>query len=189
MLGDRSAIKDGSGAKPPQSLGELFRLYAPEIVAFVRNRVGEGPPDADDIAQQSFAKFAGLGAKKRSEIENPRAFLYRTATNLITDHFRSAAARTNVQIGDQDIDVLIEERDEITPEVVVLARERYDVVMEAVANLPRRQRRFFILRRVKGWSIRKIAKENGVGVGTVCRDLEMALGACRLAVERFENDD
>ena len=183
------SAKRGEGRASPAPLGELFRQYAPEIIAHVRNRVGEGPPDADDIAQQTFAKFAGLGAQKRAEIDNPRAFLYRTATNLVTDYFRSATARTNVQMGDQNVEIFVDDRDELTPEIVLLARERYAAVMEAVARLPRRQRRFFILRRIKGWSIRKIAKENGVGVGTVCRDVEMALGACRVAMEGFEDDE
>lgn len=173
----------------PQGMADLFRLHAGEIVAHIRKRVGEGPPDADDIAQQAFAQFAALGAKRRADIDNPRAFLFRTATNLIADYYRSAAVRTGVQMGHADPDIFMQEWDDHTPEIVLLSKERYQRVMDAVAALPRRRRRFFLLHRIKGWSYRKIARENGVGVGAVCRDVEAALAACRRALETLEEDE
>ena len=171
------------------SISELFRLHSYEIVAYVRNLVGEGPPDSDDIVQQTFAQYASLGADKRAKINNPRAFLFRTASNLIADYYRSAAVRTGVSMGERDIETFASELEEITPEVVLLSRQRYQCVMEAIECLPRRQRRFFLLHRLKGWNYRKIAQESGVGIGTVCRDVELALGACRDAINKFEREE
>ena len=192
MRGTRMDGHSSREAKPARSgdgaISRLFRDHAPELTGFVRNKVGEGPPEADDIMQQAFAQFASLSPSKRADIENPRAFLFRTANNLITDYYRRASTRTSVQMGEEDPDSFQSERDELTPEIVLLSRERYRAVSEAVADMPKRQRRFFLLNRLSGWSYRKIARASGVSVGTVCREIELALAACRVALDAFEEE-
>lgn len=164
----------------------LFRLYRDDIAVFVRKKVGAGPPDPDDIVQQTFANYAAL--RDPSKVDNPRAFLYRTASNLIVDYFKSAFVRTSVQVEDDDFEAIVSETNELTPEIVLLSRERYTRVMDAVDALPRRRRRFLVMHRLQGLSYEEIARRAGVGTSTARREVEAAVGACRVAIEKMNEE-
>lgn len=177
------AKKDKQNGGKAWSLARIYEAHVGEIIAFVRGKVGDGPPDPDDIAQQAFANYAAQQAPHK--VENPRAFLYRTASNLIADYFKSAFTRTSVQAEGGKIEKLVTETNELTPEIVLLARERYKRVIDAMNALPRRQRRFLALHRLSGLSYEEIARRSGVGTSTVRRDVEAAVGACRRAIEQL----
>ena len=164
----------------------LFRRYRDDIAVFVRKKVGAGPPDPDDIVQQTFATYAAL--RNPSKVDNPRAFLYRTASNLIADYFKSAFVRTSVPVEDGDFDEIVSETNELTPEIVLLSRERYTRVMDAIDALPRRRRRFLVMHRLQGLSYEEIARRSGVGTSTARREVEAAVGACRVAIEKMNEE-
>lgn len=165
----------------------LYRLYWGELCKYINRRYGSGPPDPEDVVQQAFENYAALADP--SVVENPRAFLYRTAANLVADHYRSAAFRKNVSTGDVDLDEVIGAHDDITPEAFLIDRRRYERVMETIAGLPRRQRRFLVLNRMQGMTYTEIARRNGVSISTAEREVKAAVGICRLALARMENDE
>lgn len=68
----------------------FYNEHSRPLWAYVR-RLADSPEIADEIAQESFLKF--LGASSRRD-ENPKAYLYRIATNLTYDHFRRSARQT-----------------------------------------------------------------------------------------------
>lgn len=169
---------DGSRALP--SLGDVFKNNYAEVLRFVRSRVGAGPPDPDDIVQQAFAKFASHTSRDR--VRNPTAFLIRVSSNLIKDHARKSATRFNVSVNGDEFDSISNVRDEISPEIVVLGRERLNAVLSALKKLPRRQRRFVLLNRIEGQGIKEIAAQNGVSQSTARREVENGVAACRQAL-------
>ena len=130
----------------PKPLAQIYAEHQGELFAFVRGKVGSGPPDPDDIVQQAFANYAA--SDNRAAILNPIAFLVRTAGNLTHDHFRRFATRFNVSADSGALDKMIQTHDELSPEIVVLGRERFSIVMRALNSLPIRQRRFLLLNRI-----------------------------------------
>lgn len=178
--------RPSDGQAHPTQLRELYQRYRADLVRFARRKVGGGPPDPDDIAQQAFANYAGL--QDPSAVKNPRAFLYRTAANLITDFRRSAQHRLNANVGEAELDEILPDHDEISPEIVILDRERFHRVVLAIQSLPRRQARFLLLSRLEGLSNTEIARRCGVSVTTARREVEAAVGACRLAVKKMSDD-
>jgi len=194
MVRDKKDIaKKGPGSATgapqslPQSLGDVFNSHYDEILNYVRGKVGAGPPDPDDITQQTFANFAAHG--DRASIRNPVGFLVRIAGNLIIDHARKSGTRLNVSANGDDFDFIAGARDEISPEIVVLSRERFDCVIAALAQLPRRQRRFVLLNRLEGLSYTDIARQNGVSESTARREVEAGVAYCRRALNELMNDD
>ena len=189
-MGDKydSLLTIPSDETPRQgTLQDLYRHHWRELVAFIRQQVGAGPPEPEDVAQQSFTNFAALEAPE--QVDNPRAFLYRTAANLITDYHRSAAHRRQHVAETLNLEKNAQTHDELSPEIVLLDRERFGRVIQAVRALPRRQRRFLLLHRVEGLSYTQIARRNGVSISTVRREVEAAAGACREAVLTMTDND
>lgn len=169
------------------ALSTIYARHQGELLSFVRGKVGNGPPDPDDIVQQAFANYAARD--DRTSIRSPIAFLIRTAGNLIHDHFRRSATRLNVSANGSEFDELLSAHDELSPEVVVLGRQRFSIVMAAMRALPRRQRRFLLRNRIEGLSYTAIAKANGVSVSTVLREVEAAVEACQTALIKMTNED
>ncbi len=69
-------------------LERLFAEYQTPILNYLYRLVGDAHL-AEDLAQETFAR-AWQAAPKLPEVENPRAWLYRIATNLAHDHHRRA---------------------------------------------------------------------------------------------------
>lgn len=158
-----------------------YDRYGRELLIYARRRVGAGPPDPEDLVQQAFANFSGLVDPRK--IREPRAFLYRTLANLITDYRKSGHHQRSVNITDEERAVLPELEDPVSPEIALLDRERFLLVSAAIRALPRRQRRFLILNRFDGLSYAEIARRNLVSETTARREVEIAIRACSRALE------
>ncbi|MDP3963806.1 MAG: sigma-70 family RNA polymerase sigma factor [bacterium] len=70
-----------------ETFEQAFDQYAPQIYRHALARTGH-KETAQDIASDVFLKAWEYVQKKQDPVENFRAFLYRIAHNLITDHYR-----------------------------------------------------------------------------------------------------
>ena len=69
---------------------QSFEPLRPELYRYCRH-LTRSPWDAEDLAQDTLARaLVTLGTMLKPEIENPRAWLFRVATNLYIDHTRRA---------------------------------------------------------------------------------------------------
>ena len=66
----------------------LFAQFRGPILNYLYRLLGDSAL-AEDLAQETFARAWQAGGKLR-EVENPRAWLYRVATNAARDHHRRA---------------------------------------------------------------------------------------------------
>jgi RNA polymerase sigma-70 factor, ECF subfamily len=67
---------------------QAFEPVRPELYRYCRH-LTRSPWDAEDLAQDTLARaLVTLGTMLRPEIENPRAWLFRVATNLYIDRSR-----------------------------------------------------------------------------------------------------
>jgi len=67
--------------------GKIYDKYINKIYRFVFVKVSSRE-EAEDIASETFSKTWVAFKKKSNEIENIQAFLYKTANNLVIDHYR-----------------------------------------------------------------------------------------------------
>lgn len=184
-IGSRNVL--GVPKKRACELESVYKRHWEELCRYLNCRFGAGPPDPEDIAQQTFVNYAALD--DISAVRHPRAFLFRTASNLVADYRRSAAFRRNVSAEGMDIDEILDEHEAITPEVALIDRCRYEYVLSVLNTLPRRQRRFLILNRFQGMNCTEIAKRSGVSVSTAYREVEAAVFACRAALTKLDGDE
>lgn len=178
--GKQSIPEDGLSGPHADRLRDLFKAHREELEAFARQKVGDGPPDPSDVTQQAFTNFAAL--KDPDAVENPRAFLYRTVTNLILDYVRRPVNRHKVSADEMGLEKILLDADEITPEIVLLDKEVMQVVIATVRGLKQRQRRFMLLNRIHGMSYTEIARRNGTSISTAKRETEAAVDAIRRAL-------
>lgn len=175
------AIVADAAAPPVLDLQALFAEHQNEICAYLRAKFGDGPPEPDEIAQAAFLKLSGL--PKDQVIENPRAFLYSTARNLMIDELRKKQRRdahrraTLGESAEESLDVL-------TPERVLLAKERFAIMRATLQDLPDRQRDVLILSRIEGLTYTEIAKRIGISETSVRRDIASGIAKLHRALKR-----
>lgn len=131
--------------------------------------------------QSAFAKFAAL--RNPLSVKDPRAFVYIAARNLVLDHKRNAKV-ANAYIAEQ---LAVErgcELEGITPERVVLSRQRFDLLVEAMRSLPHKQQVILAMSRLEGKTFREIAKETGWSAGDISRNMNAAITALVIALKR-----
>lgn len=171
----------GGAGKQDDGLSALYRDHFAELVANIRKSFGSGPPEPEDVVQSAFAKYAAL--KSRTKIKDPRAFIYVAARNLVLDHKRSAKV-VNAYIAEQiafDRELTLEE---ITPERVLVSRERFNVLVEAMRALPHKQQVVLAMSRLEGKSYREIGEETGWSAGDISRNMTAAISALVIALKR-----
>lgn len=67
-----------------------WQRHEPELARFLRDRSG-GKAEAGDVLQEVFLRAIGLG-RDFCGVENPRAWLFRVARNLLIDRLRVTKA-------------------------------------------------------------------------------------------------
>ena len=162
-------------------LSEIYRCHYRELRAFICRTFGNGPPEPEDVVQQAFAQFVARGDLDR--IKNPRAFLYRTAQNIIINYHRhdqTAEKYRQAVLFDNQIS---ETSDDITPERVILKREILKIVEQTIRNLSQKRREILLLHRLHGLSYVEIARQTGLSETAVKKHVALAVAACGAALE------
>lgn len=165
------------------SLEEIYRAYFEPLSAAIARTFGQGPPEPEEIVQAAFLKFMRL--PDRGKVGNARAFLYATARNIIIDHKRKAK-RNDAYVAEQlafDPDFRLEE---ISPERVLEAKDRFAALVAAMKTLPYKQQVVLTLNRLHGKSYAEIIKATGWSLGDISRNLNAGKEALIRALDREE---
>ncbi len=135
------------------------------VVATVKGallRRGRTQHEAEDLVQEAWIRLACY-EDERAPVEQPEAFLMRTALNLSIDAHRTSAGRGEHTVLD-DV-VLIDTAPSI--EDVLLAKERMARMVLGLARLSDKTREIFLAHRIDGLPYTEIAKLHGISVATV----------------------
>jgi RNA polymerase sigma-70 factor (ECF subfamily) len=162
---------------PPSftSFDEFYRFENRQLFHFFRRRVGR--EEASDLTQEAFTRMLRTGAFER--VENPRAYLFRAARNLVIERARQ---RKRKESGVFEFD---EKRDAPAGPEQALAIEALDLrrgLRRAILALPRRTRRIFLMHRLRRQTYREIAEEIGIREQGVEYHMMRALARCRKAI-------
>ena len=150
---------------PDDALAHALGAHATELRAFARERL-PGGDGAEDAVQESFAALAAT-LRAGVRVEQPRAWLFRALRNRLTDLHRRRAARPAL--------VALPPGDEAADRWAVDASDRgggadaeafWPRVEEALAALPPAQREVFERNVLDGETLREIADDLGVAIGT-----------------------
>jgi RNA polymerase sigma factor (sigma-70 family) len=141
---------------------------------FLRARLS--PEDVDDLMQEAYCRIAMLDTIEH--ITSPQAYFFSVARNLLLRRLRRQQIVPFEAIGEIEI---YRDEDTPSPEEQVCSRMAYERVMALIATLPERCRRIVELRKIEGWSQKKIAEHLGMTEKAVEKQVWVGVRAVREA--------
>lgn len=158
---------------------DLMAVYLEQrdaLARFFRARLG-AKADVEDLLQDLYLKVSAVEPDR--EVREPRAYLYRLASNLMMDRWRSSR-RTAVRDGawrmathvtgpSEDLD------DAPSAEAVVAGRQRLALLTRAVSDLPDKTSAIFRLHKFEGLSYAEVAVRLGISRSSVEKHMMDAL--------------
>ncbi len=173
-------------------VGQLFDRYYDVILTYVTRRL-LNMSDAEEITSETFTRMVeALPSISPSEPAR-RAWLYRTATNLIHDLRRRRVIRREVPLPDvRELGRWVADPGE-DPETLAARLEELHAMSQTLGNLGEKYENVLILRFFEGLRVREIAEVLGARPGTVkwrlhvgLKKLESALSSHPSFRQRFE---
>lgn len=156
---------------------EWMKLYSENknlLRNFFRQRISN-EADCEDLQQELFIRVHRLDPK--SKIQDPKAYLFRIALNLINDLLRQRQrhhANTTPISELPDLDA-----DAYTAESQVADRQQLILLEQAIATLPPKCREAFLLRKIDDKSPGEVAEIMGISQNMVEKHLRKALADCK----------
>ncbi|MEV4510048.1 RNA polymerase sigma factor [Dactylosporangium sp. NPDC049525] len=154
----------GRAAADPDARREFFVSHYPRLAGWVRRQVDDDDT-AHDIASEAFTRLMS----RWSAAYDPHAYLYKTAINLLRDHWRRAQKERRA------LSVIAADQHH-GPDG---RPDRATDLRALLEPLPAHQRTALLLHHLAGFSIREVAMIVGRAEGTVKSDLFQARARVR----------
>jgi RNA polymerase sigma factor (sigma-70 family) len=168
------------------TVAALYAEHWSELCGYVKRTFGRGPPDPEDVAQAAFLRFSQL--PDRESIGNPKAFLLRMAHNIAISELRKARVQERYA-ADGLHRVLAEQGNDLTGERVLLEKEQYAIVRQALEKMPAKRRRVLLLNRVHELSLAEIGRREHMTGPAVGKHLRRALADLDEALRASERPE
>jgi RNA polymerase sigma factor (sigma-70 family) len=151
---------------------QTIKSYGKNLLGFIRRRVNNDE-DAEDILQDVWYQFSSV--INSEPIEQTGAWLYRVASNKITDKHRKKSETllddmVNAEEDDDEVstdfkDILMTEAK--TPETEYLRNLFWEELFNALDELPEKQRQVFIWNELEDVSFAEMADMTGENIQTL----------------------
>lgn len=157
-------------------LDKLFRCHRKELLFFASQRAGG---HAEDLVQEAFIRL--LQHPNPESIDNLRAFLFRTTSNLTIDHYRrqqlEARYRPGESLTDFDLDT---EVSKVALQMPSLENQMYAIqelesLCHLLNELPEISRYAYVLNQVEGLTYADTAKRLGISKRSCERHVASAM--------------
>lgn len=159
------------------NLGKIFSKiydkYVAKIYRFIFLKVNS-QEIAEDLCSETFLRCWEKFKEDQNKIENPQAFLYQIARNLVIDHYREKGRTQTVSV---DCVPIIDPRVDLEEET--RANSDLDTIKAVLANLKEEYQGVVIWHYVDDFSIGEIAKMLNKSEGAVRVTLHRALKALK----------
>lgn len=139
----------------------LFMANRAALVEYASGIVGNRA-HAEDLVQEAWLRFDE--ASDSQLLKEPLAYLYRIVRNLAVDGRRRLGRENQVIASGLDVIADVARDGKPSAETVLLYREEYALVMEAIAELPERTRIAVEMHRFGGRKLKEIAAHLGISV-------------------------
>lgn len=155
-----------------EAFGQLYDRYYDKIFSFVYYKVGNRF-EAEDISEQVFLKALENITKFKWQGTPFSSWLFRIASNLVVDYFRSG----KYKMVDIDGELAIEASTSCDPEQSTIRSLDRDEIINAIRTLTEEQQQVIVMKFIAGMTNHEIAGAINKSVGAVKALQHRATGA------------
>lgn len=153
-------------------INSLYELHCKELLHHLQRFV-KCPEAAQELVQESYLTLVRTSAV--TDIDHPRGFLFRTASNLALDHLRHNKIIERHQETAQLAEVSVQAGAESE-----IAKQQWRAMLhKAIVELPPHCRDVFILHKLRGLSYREISQLLDISESAVEKHIIKGLQHCR----------
>lgn len=172
--------RDNCVQKPPKSsmLG-AYEIHYGALKRFI-SRLISSRQDVDDVVQEAFLR--AYSAESNKIIDQPKPYLFRVARNIALNQLRQKSRKPTDYLEDAESPNVL--ASEFTLEDEIMAQQKLGIHCAAVATLPPKCRKVYLMRKVYAMTYKEIADALEITVSTVETHLEKAFVRCDAYVEK-----
>ena len=159
----------GSVTQKIRDILESFLKYRSQLSYSVGKIVRK--EDIEDIVQETFVK--SYEADLKQEIQYPKTYMLKTATHLALNHVNRSAYKHDINV--DDFATQVPNFNTRSLESEFESKERFLLFCRATENLSGSVRQAFILKKVYGWSQKRIADYLSLSESTVEKHIAKGL--------------
>lgn len=165
-------------------ISQIVKEYETSLLRYAGRLLGD-IESARDIVQDAFLRLVKYEQKNSIEdIENIKAWLYKTTRNLCYDKFRSAKNRLEITLETETVDYLADHSE--TPESNLAKQDDMQLIRKQINSLEPRAREIVILKLEHERSYKEIADVMGLTATNVGFILHKAM---QKIAEGFKEQD
>ena len=153
---------------------EFMAAFDQTLQRFVRSKVSTDQAMQDIVQDVWFGFFRALD--RGAIIEDPEAWLYRSARNRVIDAYRK------IQPAGLPEEAFESFEDDESPEDDLYQKEFFDQLEAALDELPDKQRIVFMRNEIDGVTLREIAEEENENLKTIISRKRYAMTRLRAAL-------
>jgi RNA polymerase sigma factor (sigma-70 family) len=173
------------------SLSESVKKYGNKLLSFIRSKVAV-LEDAEDILQDVWYQMSNIA--DLDEIENVSGWLYKVAKNRITDKYRKKSNDLledfsfENEDGGFDFKEILLLDDSGSPELALYKEYFWQQLMDALEELPEKQREVFVLNEIEDFTLQQIADQKNENLKTIISRKAYAMKHLRTKLEHLYKD-
>lgn len=170
--------------KESRSLLDIFKNHESGLKKYI-SKFFLPAHEIDDICQETFLR--SFESNIQNEIERPKSFMYRVATNLIMSQYRRSSYKLTDYIDDVGEESMPTNTAEIEDDLD--AQRKLGVFCESIATLPEQSRKILVMRKVYGFSIKEISSRLNMPTSTINYNIAKAMVCCDNAMENYQAEE
>jgi RNA polymerase sigma factor (sigma-70 family) len=171
-----SSAEEAPAIADPSAMERLFREHNAALLRFVAARLGS-EQEAKEIAQEAYVRLLRLDHPET--ISYLRAFLFKTAANLAVDRLRARTRQPPMRSMEESEFAVFH----LSPDRQIEGEQSIAILRGALAELPEKCRRAFVLHRLDGLSRQEIGARLGIRERMVRLYLARALEHLRFRLD------
>jgi RNA polymerase sigma factor (sigma-70 family) len=173
-----------------KNIVQTVNQYGRQLLGFIRGKVATDE-DAEDIIQDVWYQFSNVA--ETDTIESISGWLYRVAKNKITDTFRKKKPEhiEDYIFESEDGEINFKEillAETTTPEDEFFKKMFWEELMNALEELPEKQRSVFIQNELEDKTLQQISDETGESIKTITSRKGYAVKHLRNRLNNLYND-
>lgn len=151
-------------------ISNTITTYGKRLFGFIRSKVNNNE-DAEDLLQDVWLRFSQL--TNLDELESVSGWLYRVARNRVTDFYRKQSNDSledfsyENENGELSFKEILMADDSHHPELKQFKNLFWEQLLQALDELPTKQREVFVRNELEDESLQQIADSSGENIKTI----------------------